>query len=178
MFTFSAFYLNFICLSIPWRWWPFRTWRWWPFGVLNKGGPEGSVLLAVILKNNFNFLLSAINLALLGGYWGWVTKYGLENRFQDENVVQQIIRTVWNLTGKQVSPLVGGFSFSQHEISGKIPISLGFALLIIWSHLFRIPSFLQGQLQPPPIPSFYFNSSVLRWNLSAFKWTQIGMRGD
>lgn len=33
-----------------------------------KGGPEGSVLLAVILKNNLNFLLSAINLALLSGY--------------------------------------------------------------------------------------------------------------
>lgn len=137
-----------------------------------KGGPEGSVLLAVILKNNLNFLLSAINLALLSGYWGWVTKYGLENRLQVENMVQQIIRTVWNLTGKQVSPLVGGFSFSQHEIFGKIPISLGFTLLIIWSRLFRIPSFLQGQLQPPPTPSFYFNSSVLRWNLSAFKWTQ------
>lgn len=61
---------------------------WYP-----KDGPEGSLDLSVLLpnvvifKNNLNFLVSTINLALLSGYCGWATKHGSENRLRDENVV-------------------------------------------------------------------------------------------
>ena len=43
----------------------------------------------------------------------------------------QVSRTVNSLSGRHVLSLVGAFSFSQGEVPGRIPISLGFIASII-----------------------------------------------
>lgn len=61
------------------------------------------------------------------------------------------------LLGVKVSHWMGPWVLlPAWKFLGKFPFLWGFVVVIVWSLLFRIPSFLPGQLQPPPPAQFLF----------------------